>query len=64
MFNALYKYISPIFGYIMLFFYGIVDGFNGSYGFGGVWADAFWWCVRPRREYFGGEESRFRRPGE
>ncbi len=33
MYNALYKYISPIFGYIMLFFYGIVDGFNGSYGF-------------------------------
>ncbi len=32
MYNALYKYISPIFGYIMLFFYGIVDGFNGSYG--------------------------------
>lgn len=32
-YNALYKYISPIFGYIMLFFYGIVDGFNGSYGF-------------------------------
>ena len=31
-YNALYKYISPIFGYIMLFFYGIVDGFNGSYG--------------------------------
>lgn len=33
LYNALYKYISPIFGYIMLFFYGIVDGFNGSYGF-------------------------------
>ena len=32
-YNLLYKYISPIFGYIMLFFYGIVDGFNGSYGF-------------------------------
>ena len=32
MYNFLYKYISPIFGYIMLFFYGIVDGFNGSYG--------------------------------
>jgi YidC/Oxa1 family membrane protein insertase len=31
-YNALYKYITPIFGYIMLFFYGIVDGFNGSYG--------------------------------
>lgn len=31
-YNALYKYLSPIFGYIMLFFYGIVDGFNGSYG--------------------------------
>lgn len=33
MYNILYKYVSPIFGYIMLFFYGIVDGFNGSYGF-------------------------------
>ena len=32
MYNFLYKYITPIFGYIMLFFYGIVDGFNGSYG--------------------------------
>ena len=32
MYNFLYKYISPIFGYIMLFFYGIVNGFNGSYG--------------------------------
>lgn len=32
LYNALYKYITPIFGYIMLFFYGIVDGFNGSYG--------------------------------
>lgn len=32
MYNLLYKYITPIFGYIMLFFYGIVDGFNGSYG--------------------------------
>ena len=32
MYNILYKYVSPIFGYIMLFFYGIVDGFNGSYG--------------------------------
>ncbi len=31
-YGFLYKYISPIFGYIMLFFYGIVDGFNGSYG--------------------------------
>lgn len=31
-YNILYKYVSPIFGYIMLFFYGIVDGFNGSYG--------------------------------
>ena len=31
-YNALYKYISPIFGYIMLFFYGIVNNFNGSYG--------------------------------
>lgn len=31
-YNVLYKYITPIFGYIMLFFYGIVDGFNGSYG--------------------------------
>ncbi len=32
MYNFLYKYITPIFGYIMLFFYGMVDGFNGSYG--------------------------------
>ena len=32
MYNLLYKYITPIFGYMMLFFYGIVDGFNGSYG--------------------------------
>lgn len=32
MYNFLYKWITPIFGYIMLFFYGIVDGFNGSYG--------------------------------
>ena len=32
MYNFLYKYITPIFGYIMLFFYGIVDGFNGNYG--------------------------------
>ena len=31
-YNALYKYITPLFGYIMLFFYGIVDGFNGNYG--------------------------------
>ncbi|MBP9988045.1 MAG: YidC/Oxa1 family membrane protein insertase [Ruminococcus sp.] len=31
-YNALYKYISPIFGYIMLFFYGMVNHFNGSYG--------------------------------
>lgn len=31
-YNALYKYISPIFGYIMLLFYGMVDNFNGSYG--------------------------------
>ena len=31
-YNVLYKYITPVFGYIMLFFYGIVDGFNGSYG--------------------------------
>ncbi len=31
-YEILYDYISPIFGYIMLFFYGIVDGFNGSYG--------------------------------
>ena len=31
-YNFLYKYLSPIFGYIMLFFYGIVNGFNGSYG--------------------------------
>jgi YidC/Oxa1 family membrane protein insertase len=31
-YNALYRYISPVFGYIMLFFYGIVNGFNGSYG--------------------------------
>jgi len=34
--NAIYStirnYLSPIFGYIMLFFYGIVDNFNGSYG--------------------------------
>ncbi len=32
MYKILYNYISPIFGYIMLFFYGIVDNFNGSYG--------------------------------
>lgn len=32
MYNFLYKYITPIFGYMMLFFYGIVNGFNGSYG--------------------------------
>lgn len=31
-YNALYKYITPIFGYIMLFFYGIVESFNGNYG--------------------------------
>ena len=29
----LYDFISPIFGYVMLFFYGIVDGFGLSYGF-------------------------------
>lgn len=32
MYNFLYKWVTPIFGYIMLFFYGIVDGFNASYG--------------------------------
>lgn len=32
LYNALYKYISPIFGYIMLFFFWVVNGFNGSYG--------------------------------
>ena len=31
-YNFLYKYLSPIFGYIMLFFFGIVTKFNGSYG--------------------------------
>ena len=31
-YNALYKYISPIFGYIMLFFYAFVSRFDGSYG--------------------------------
>ncbi|MDD6276860.1 MAG: YidC/Oxa1 family membrane protein insertase [Clostridia bacterium] len=31
-YNLLYNYISPVFGYIMLFFYAIVDKFNGSYG--------------------------------
>ena len=31
-YDLLYKYITPIFGYIMLFFYAIVDKFNGSYG--------------------------------
>lgn len=31
-YNFLYTYLTPIFGYIMLFFYGIIDGFNGSYG--------------------------------
>lgn len=32
LYDALYRYISPVFGYIMLFFYGIVNNFNGSYG--------------------------------
>lgn len=32
LYNFLYKYLSPIFGYIMLFFFGIVSHFNGSYG--------------------------------
>lgn len=31
-YNVFYKYITPIFGFIMLFFYGIVDRMNGSYG--------------------------------
>lgn len=32
-YEFLYDVISPIFGYIMLFFYSIVDGLNASYGF-------------------------------
>lgn len=32
MYNFLYKYITPIFGFMMLFFYGVVDKINGSYG--------------------------------
>lgn len=32
-YGFLYDFISPIFGYVMLFFYGIVDGFGLSYGF-------------------------------
>lgn len=31
-YNVFYKYITPIFGFIMLFFYGIVDRMNGSFG--------------------------------
>ena len=35
--NGIYEFIydvlSPIFGYPMLFFYSIIDGLNGSYGF-------------------------------
>lgn len=33
MYEFLYDVISPVFGYIMLFFYSIVDGLNASYGF-------------------------------
>lgn len=32
-YEFLYDVISPIFGYVMLFFYSIVDGFGASYGF-------------------------------
>lgn len=32
-YDFLYDVISPIFGYVMLFFYNIVDGFDASYGF-------------------------------
>ena len=35
-YEFLYDVISPVFGYVMLFFYGIVDGFSGNLGSYGV----------------------------
>ncbi len=45
MYEILYDYISPIFGYIMLFFYGIVDSLNGSYGWAIILFTIFARCV-------------------